>query len=421
MNAIEVTKVINYSIGALFFVCYAYQFVYMVVSTLKRPKKFADADPHLFAVMIAARNEENVIAQLIDSIRSQNYPADMVDIYVVADNCTDGTAEAARRAGATVFERFNKTNIGKGYALDFLFRQVALTKQNKIYDAYIVFDADNLLDENYFREMNKAFAAGYDIITCYRNSKNYADNWVSAGSALWFMREARQLNSARMILGCSAAVSGTGFLVSRGVIEHYDGWKFHMLTEDIEFTLDNVARGVRIGYCDTAMVYDEQPTDFSQSWSQRKRWSKGNIKCSLKYFPKLLKRFFRTGEFSALDMAMTIMPALTLTFVGIAFQVSVLVFSAFFYRYALIPVVGMMLRALLSSYVLAFCIGTLTLMTEWNNIECPAPKKVASLFTFPIFMLTYAPISIIAVFTKPEWKPIRHKVSISAKEFKKIG
>ncbi len=421
MSILDVIKLINYGFGALFFVCYAYQVIYMIVSTVKRPGRFPEAEPRRYAVMVAARNEENVIGDLIASIRAQKYPASLVDIYVAADNCTDSTAQVAREAGAVVFERFNKTHVGKGYALDFLFSQVAYAKPGRVYDAYLVFDADNLLDENFISEMNKTFAAGYDIVTCYRNSKNYGDNWVSAGSALWFLREARQLNSARMILGSSAAVSGTGFLVSHSIIEHYGGWKFFMLTEDIEFTMDNIARGVRIGYCDSAVVYDEQPTDISQSWIQRIRWSKGNIKCSFKYFPRLMSRFVKTGEFGAFDLAMTIMPALALTFIGIAFQVSLLVFTAFFYRYGLIPVILMLAKALLGSYLMAFAIGALTMATEWNNISCSAGKKLASLLTFPVFMLTYAPISVIAVFTKPEWKPIRHKVSVSAKKYKKIG
>ena len=116
--------------------------------------------------------------------------------------------------------------------------------------------------------MNKTFSKGYRIITSYRNSKNFGTNWISAGYSLWFLREAKFLNNARMMLGTSCAVSGTGFLVSSEVIRERGGWNYHLLTEDIEFTVDTVIRGETIGYCAGAMLYDEQPTRFDQSWNQ---------------------------------------------------------------------------------------------------------------------------------------------------------
>ena len=114
---------------------------------------------HKYAVVIAARNESAVIGQLINSIKRQNYPTQLVDIYVVADNCTDNTAEVAKNAGAIVYERFNRQRVGKGYALDYAFKNIL--NSSDIYEGYFVFDADNLLDENYISEMNKTFDNGY--------------------------------------------------------------------------------------------------------------------------------------------------------------------------------------------------------------------------------------------------------------------
>ena len=104
--------------------------------------------------------------------------------------------------------------MGKGYALNWLLERIPVKK----YDGFLVFDADNLLRPDYLTEMNKTFSAGYSIVTSYRNTKNYGDNWISAGYGLWFLREARYLNGARMALGSSCAVSGTGFLFSRRVL-----------------------------------------------------------------------------------------------------------------------------------------------------------------------------------------------------------
>ena len=131
--------------------------------------------------------------------------------------------------------------------------------------------------------MNKVFDSGYKVITSYRNSKNYDSNWISAGYSLWFLREAKYLNNSRMQLGTSCAISGTGFLVSAEIIRNNGGWIHHLLTEDIEFTVDSVIHGVKIGYAANAILYDEQPTLFRQSYNQRLRWAKGFYQVFAKY------------------------------------------------------------------------------------------------------------------------------------------
>ena len=86
-----------------------------------------------------------------------------------------------------------------------------------VYDGYFVFDADNILEQDYIEKMNQCFNQGNQIITSYRNSKNYGANWISAGYGLWFLRESRYLNNAREIIHSSCAVSGTGFLFSKEI------------------------------------------------------------------------------------------------------------------------------------------------------------------------------------------------------------
>ena len=249
-----------------FTAAYAYQFVYLAVGLFGKGKQVRqDANLHRYAAIISARNEEGVIGDLVKSLKEQNYPAQLLDVYVVADNCTDSTASVARKAGATVFERFNKVQVGKGYAMDWLFKRIFADKGEQTYDAFLVFDADNLVDPNFVREMNKMFDTGeYAALTSYRNSKNFCDNWISAGYALWFLREARFLNRPRTQLGVNCAVSGTGFLIAGDVIREDGGWPYHLLTEDIEFSIACAVRGRKIGYCGTAVVYDEQPVQFRQ-------------------------------------------------------------------------------------------------------------------------------------------------------------
>ena len=261
-SQISFVDIFNFCVFLTFTICYTYQLYYVFVVLTRKPKELTAKKNHKFAAVISARNESAVIGDLIHSIKVQNYPSELIDVFVIADNCTDDTARVAREAGAIVFPRSNDKEVGKGYALDYGFQCIRERYADKGYEAYFVFDADNVLDVNYFREMNKTFDNGAKASTSYRNSKNYDSNWISAGYAVWFLREAKFLNQARLTLNTSCAVSGTGFFIAADIIEKNGGWKWHLLTEDIEFSVSCALKGRRIGYCDKAVVYDEQPTTF---------------------------------------------------------------------------------------------------------------------------------------------------------------
>ncbi len=406
---------LNCVISIVFTLCYAYQFFYIFVGLLKKPIKHIAKEQHRFAVVISARNESSVIGDLIKSIRSQKYPKELVDIFVIADNCTDNTAEIARSAGAIVYERFNKEQVGKGYALDWMFKIISTDYAEKNYEAYIIFDADNILDPNYIAEMNNVFDNGYRIITSYRNSKNYDGNWITAGYSLWFLREARYLNNARMQLGTSCAISGTGFLVSADVIRENGGWIHHLLTEDIEFTIDSVIKGEKIGYCADAVLYDEQPTKFHQSYTQRLRWAKGFYQVFANYGAKLFRGILK-GSFSCFDMLMTIMPAMLLTLLSIAINLIAIPVGIACNSPELPALIKTLLQTLGNFYGMFMLLGLITTITEWNQIHCGKARRVLYTITFPLFMLTYVPIAIVALFRKIEWKPITHSVSKSLSE-----
>ena len=411
-------ELINFIIICLFFICYSYQFFYIPVSLFKKPKAHREPKPHRFAVLIAARNERSVIGELIDSINAQDYPAHLINIFVIADNCTDDTALIAQEHGAVVYTRRDSLHVGKGYALNFLLEQIARDYPAGYFDAFLVLDADNVIAPNYITEMNKTFSDGYGIITSYRNSKNYGDNWISAGYALWFLREARYLNNARMLLGSSCAVSGTGFLFSREILERCGGWNFFLLTEDIEFSIDNVVRGEKIGYCGTAVLYDEQPTSFRQSWRQRLRWSRGYLQVFSRYGGRLMRGIFR-GSFSCYDMAMNIMPAAVLT--GLSVAVNLTAAAANFYIGGDLKVLGLsVLQTLVNLYMTLFVIGSITTITEWKQIHCSAGKKLLYALSFPVFMFTYVPITIASLFCDVQWQPIRHQRCLNVSQITQV-
>lgn len=416
----SIISTINTILGVAMFILYLYQFYYIFVAFAKKPKTYAPTDQSKrYAVLIAARNEESVIANLISSIKAQDYPSDNIDIYVVADNCTDKTAEISRQCGANVFERFDKSNIGKGYALNFLLKRIASQKGIRHYDAYFIFDADNILEPDYITEMDKAFSAGSRVVTSYRNSKNYGQSWVASGYALWFLREARYLNNSRSLLGVSGAVSGTGFMVSSEVFEKNDGWKHHLLTEDIEFSVDMIIRGEIIGYCHTAMFYDEQPVTFRQSWRQRLRWAKGFLQVYRNYGGKLFLGIFRRNAFSCFDMTMSIMPAFFFTVGSMLLNWSTAIYTLIRFGSVTKTVLYYSVHFIIVSYVLMFVLGLITLISERKRIRCKPVKAILHLFLFPVFMLSYIPISVTAIFAKVGWKQISHSVSVSIEDMKK--
>lgn len=402
----EYLKTASSILTILFFVCYAYQFVYMAVSLVSKPRPHRADKPHRFAVLICARNEERVIGTLIRSLTEQTYPSELVDIFVMADNCTDRTAEVAATAGARVWRRRDSVRVGKGYALDALLCGMAQDGYTD-YDAYLVFDADNIPAADYLEQINRVFSDGYDIVTGYRNSKNFGDNWISAGYGLCFLRDARLLNYPRTRLGLSGVVTGTGFLFSRRILEKQGGgWPYHSLSEDTEFSVDHILSGERIGMAYDAVFYDEQPTSFRQSWYQRIRWTRGSLEVLAKYGKRLLVGALR-GRFVCFDMLMSVFPAIFFTVVGLLLNGVIATADAAMGggAEALVSVAvtfGMLMLTMLF-------MGAVVMLSEWRRIWIPGRKKLLYVLTFPLYMLTFIPIAIVALFSRRvTWKPIEH-------------
>ena len=254
-------------------------------------RKFKPAkNYHKYAIMIPARNEESVIGNLIDSIRKQDYPSELITIFVVANNCTDNTAKVARDKGAICYERFNEVDNTKGYALQFLVEHIEKDYGTQSFDGYFVFDSDNLLREDYISRMNDAFDSGQKLITSYRAAKNFDENWIASTYALHWIRSVRIRHRARSFLHLATNIQGTGFLFASEIIK--DGWKYTSLTEDRALTADCVIQGYEISYNNDAVFYDEQPVSLRIAFRQRLRWSKGHLLAFVESGPSLFKNIF---------------------------------------------------------------------------------------------------------------------------------
>ena len=250
---------------------WVYQFIISVTSLIKFKEKPLLVDKkHRFIIALPANNEETVIGNLIKSLKMQDYDKDLFDIYVIADNCTDNTAKIARENGAIVYERFDETKKTKGYALNWFLDKMKDKKDD--YDALLVFDADNIVDKNFLNVMNKKLCQGEVLVQGYRDIKNPTDTWVSGGYAIFYWTMNRLYHLARYNMGLSPLINGTAFMVKWDMLID-EGWNTKTLTEDIEFALINISKGVKLGWAKDAIVYDEQPLTFKQSWKQRERWS----------------------------------------------------------------------------------------------------------------------------------------------------
>lgn len=375
----------------------------------KAPEKTASpGKPCRFAVVTCARNEEAVIGQLLDSLSRQRYPRDSFSLFVVADNCTDGTAEAARSHGAFVLERFNRQQVGKGHALRWALPRVL--KEAPDCDAVVVFDADNEADPDFLAHMDAALRSGADVAQGYRAAANPGDSWVSGCYAVYWRYMSRFFNRARAKMGVSCLVGGTGFAFRRELLEA-SGWNTCTLSEDTEFSMQQICAGRRIIPVDGAVFYDEQPVSFRVSLRQRFRWMTGSLQCVPQRLPDACRALKRGGRqaFAAWDVLMLLLLPLAVVLSTVAGTAGLLV-RAFSGQFAgLIPPLISGAFSILSLMGMA----AVTLKLEGDRIR-PLWKSVV---LFPLFVL---PVSwlLVAAVIKPgrDWKPIVHTGRRSSRE-----
>ncbi len=264
----------------IFVIYTAYSIALPIAGIWTRQIRQRYAPQSRFAIVIPAHNESAVIVNLIHSCHAVDYPRELVDIYVIADNCTDNTGEVAQEAGATVIFRQNTQERGKGFALDYAFRWIHAGRQS--YDAFVIFDADNLVDPDFLNVMNAHLIRGDQVIQGRMDVKNPTDTWVSAtfGMSVWVANRFWFL--AKHNLGFSSVLGGTGMCIADDLVREI-GWGATSFTEDLEFTMKALSRGVKTVWAHNAICYDEKVQTFSASWTQRKRWVQGQTTVAKNY------------------------------------------------------------------------------------------------------------------------------------------
>lgn len=458
---------------------------YLVISLFglykKKEKKHNEIEDKTFALVVAAHNEEVVVEQIVESLKNLEYKRELYDIFVIADNCDDATAELARNAGALVCERFDSTKRGKGYALEWMFAKIF--QMEKKYDGVVVFDADNLASKNFLTVMNNKLKEGYKVVQGYLDSKNPHDSWMTESYSIAFWSNNRLFQLARNNLGLSNQIGGTGFCIDTETLKEL-GWGATCLTEDLEFTCKLVSNGHRVGWAHEAVIYDEKPLTLKQSWNQRKRWMQGFADVASRFFFKLMKKAFKERSWAAFDCALytiqpyvTILSGIVVVLTAIQFinpdNIATLVsmFKGVFgdnmlplqifaiFQFMFTPVIMLMEKKISKSLVVYFAIYSSSvlissrlypmLMNEMHNnimvmilvgamnlalililigmIWILHGKQKARTFIwyvlYPVYVITWLPITIQAIIDKDnkEWSHTKHTRGISISEIESLN
>lgn len=393
--------------------------IYQLSGTLgKKEKRVLSkrdiADPK-YCVLIPARYESKVIKGLLESISKQTHKINMQDVYVIVESLKDETVKIAKDYNATVFLRTNLKSKSKGYALDECIKDILGKK--KSYDAYFIFDADNILDKNFVSEMDGLYHDGYDAVLGYRNTKNGNDNVIAACSSLTFSMINTIGNNHKIKRNRNIVFSGSGFFVNGKIIEKLKGFPFVCLTEDYELSLYLTLHNYCTFYSEKAIFYDEQPVTMRQSVTQRTRWIRGYFDSRKIFIPKIRAEYKRTknntgGKRSFINgvkpiivivigIILYLFAYLVSMFVGVAISTDLLISCA----------IGFGVFAILV-YLILVGVTAAMLVLEKNKINLSKKMKRKALFYNPIFLITYIPCALKALSRKElEWERIDHSVA----------
>jgi len=335
-----------------------------------------------FALIVPSHNEENVVGKIVSNLKSMQYPAHLYDIYVIADNCTDSTASVARQLGALVMERIDHVKKGKGHSLEWMFNR--LFQMETEYDAVCIFDADNLVSANFLAEMNKHLCMGHRVVQGYLDSKNPNDSWVSANNSIAFWIGNRMFQLPRYYLGLSCVLGGTGMMIATDVLKQI-GWGATCLTEDLEFTIKLVLRGMKVYWSHEAVIYDEKPLTMRQSVHQRVRWMQGQADCIVRYIKPLFLRAVQQNDMTALDLSIYLMQPVIVV-ANFTFLIMGLFFAAL--NSGSVTSMGSGIPTALFFSLLYINVVFLILEKRYSL------KTLAFFLTFPLYNLTWVPIVI---------------------------
>lgn len=352
-----------------------------------------------FAILIPARDESRVIEELLNSILNQTRKIDSDDVYVIVEEESDKTVELVKNKNMNIVFRHDLSKKRKGYALDDAIKEIL--EQKKHYDAYFIFDADNVLDKDYIKNMEKAYESGYDIGIGYRNTKNGNDSVIAAASSLTFSMINTLGNEHKTKCNNTLTISGTGFYIKGDIVEKLSGYPFNSLTEDYELTLYATLNDLTTTYVKNAIFFDEQPVKYNITINQRTRWIKGFFEARKKYIPLLLKKEINKNFSSSFHQIMGVTPYILLI-IGL---LGILLINYFNVKNTIILI--------LFVYLIMVLITSIMVLKENTYLNINNKMKIKVILYNPIFLTTYIICLFKAILNKDvKWLKIEHSKSL---------
>lgn len=352
-----------------------------------------------FAILIPARDESRVIEELLNSILNQTRKIDSDDVYVIVEEESDKTVELVKNKNMNIVFRHDLSKKRKGYALDDAIKEIL--EQKKHYDAYFIFDADNVLDKDYIKNMEEAYEDGYDIGIGYRNTKNGNDSVIAAASSLTFSMINTLGNEHKTKCNNTLTISGTGFYIKGDIVEKLSGYPFNSLTEDYELTLYATLNDLTTTYVKNAIFFDEQPVKYNITINQRTRWIKGFFEARKKYIPLLLKKKINKNFSSSFHQIMGVTPYILLI-IGL---LGILLINYFNVKNTIILI--------LFVYLIMVLITSIMVLKENTYLNINSKMKIKVILYNPIFLTTYIICLFKAILNKDvKWLKIEHSKSL---------
>ncbi|OAB48918.1 glycosyltransferase family 2 protein [Mycoplasmopsis gallinarum] len=397
-------------------------FFYAFFNRKKAQNIFPKAEKqHYFTYLIPARDESKVIENLLKSIKNQTYDSNKINVVIGVENLNDPTVKIAKEYNFNIYLRQNFEIKGKGQLVNEMINFV--NQNNLLTDAFIIMDADNLLDANFTDAMNNAYNQGYDVAVGYRNNKNWNSSWVSACSGLTFSRFSHLENLKRTKNGTTIQLSGTGFYISKKQIEKFGGWNFFTLTEDLELTINMALDNTKCAYVSDAIFYDEQPIKLNDANKQRLRWIKGHNQLFRKYRKSLNEALFKKSQsnkvgcfelkFQAVSFASFI---LSIIFIIATISLGIWTFYiSHLNQKILITIISNLIAILLGLIIYYFSIVIYTALSIYADprVAMTTKMKWKACFMQPIYLFWYIPLFIKALCKKEvQWTKIDHSINI---------
>lgn len=407
----------------LFFLCFLwYYFLYFAVAS-KKPRKLPKAEKFTkFAILIPARNESNVIRNILNACKKLDYPREYFDVFVIIEDENDPTNEITKEFGFNVVIRGDLTNRKtKGFALDDAYQEIK--RKGLVYDAFIIFDADNVMNSDYLTLMNDVYQAGYQVGVGYRSFTNATKNWVCGCSATLFSFMNQFTSRGRSFLFEKATLTGTGYFLAREIVDNEGGWIWNGMTEDVELTTYCYYHNIRMHYYPYAKYFDEQPDKFKTLNRQHVRWvwgffaNKKKFKVNTNVYPvkSKAKRFFSLLEYNTSIYPFVIFSIICLLtsfasiglFIASFFDPSATNQSGWLFAHALFQ---------LSILYLTFIfISAFTLAIDNKNLKFSASQCIVIYLTYVVFFSSFLLAALDGFFHKNKrtnWAKIEHKGDI---------